>query len=126
MLLTQLIGSLRARAFRRPSGNHEQVIRKAPRGIRLKKVVLDDETVGVCPVIGDLACVVPSHNVDVRAVCAGRVIGIATSFASTLGIKNEPIHFSIIDTQDCGRVSMSSAAVNIGRIVIRLLACLGD
>ena len=115
---------IRARALRRPLGDHEQVRGKAPRRVRLEHVVLEDVVPRVLPVVRDLAGVVVAHDVDAAVLTAPGVGQVRATLLGTLGLRHEPVHLPPVDVQ--GRVDhgVGPTPIQVVAIVIGPIACL--
>ena len=109
----------------RPLGNHEQVGRQAPGGVRLEHVVLQHEVARIGPVVRDLAPVVVAHYVRVRrAERAERRVRAdrAAGREPTPGLAHEPVHLAVVDVAGGVEVLVRPAAVAVARIVERVEA----
>ena len=95
----------RVGAVRRPLRDHEQVLGQAPGRVGLEHVVLEDEVLGVGPVVRDLPRVVVAHHVHaalrgrrVRVLLAGAAVGIGGAAAKALfGLRHEAVHRPSVD-----------------------------
>ena len=112
-------------AARRPLGDHEQVGRQAPGGVRLEQVVLQDEVPRVRPVVRDLVPVVIAHHVGVagpeRADRDGRMPEAAARQAAA-GLADEPVHPAAGQVPHRVEVLVRAAGVAVGVVVVRLEA----
>ena len=122
-------GRVRAGAMRRPAADQVQVSGQGPRVDRLEHVILEDEILGVRPVIGDLAGVVVAH--DVRRIPGQahrrrRVRAGAAAGGRILGALDEPVHLAAVDVRDAVGQVVPRAAVHQARIVVGLVAALGS
>ncbi len=109
----------------RPTRDHGQMGGEAPGLDRLEHVVLEDEVLGVCPVVRDLAGVVPSHGVglplpphELRAVRAEGILP-AEAVAPLQRAGHEPVHSAAVDVRHGVRVAVGTALVDQGWIVER-------
>ena len=94
--------------------------RQAPRGVRLKHVVLQHEVARVRPVVRQLARVVIAHHIRsaARRSAAGRRVDVpARHPATTPLLGDEPIHAPAVDVRARGRRPVRPAGVDVGRIV---------
>ena len=89
------------RAVGRPFRYEEQVGRQAPRGVGLEHVVLEDEILGVGPVVREVASRVIPHHVGLGGIGARRVGRIQAAFPAGLGLPDEPVHLPAIDVGRC-------------------------
>src|ERR671937_1102035 len=96
--------------------------RKAPGGVRLEHVILEDEGLRVAPVVRDVAPVVVAHNVD--ASSGDRTSDLtrirAAAIAQRLSLqRDETVHRSVVDVVDRIHVLMWPTGVAIARVVER-------
>src|SRR3984893_19479902 len=104
------------------------MLRQAVRPDRLKEIVLQDELVCVCPVVGYLARVVVAHDVFAR-LCFGLCIaGTAFWVVGAAGLSllvrfNEAIHAALIDVSDRSGGAVRATEVRIvGILTVRAAA----
>ena len=110
------------RAVGRPLRDEEEVGRQAPRGVRLEHVVLQDEVLGVGPVVRDVARGVVAHHVGLYRVGACRIGGIEAALAPRLGLADEAVHLAAGDVGDGVDRRVRSSAVHVGMVDVRRYA----
>ena len=99
--------------------------RQAPRRDRLEHVILQDEILGVRPVVGDLPGVVIAHDIGRpgRQAHGGRRVGrAAAAVAAQLGGPDKAVHPATVDVSPEAHRTVPAAAVYQARIVIRPVA----
>ena len=119
---------VRAGAARRPAADQVQVGGQGPGVDRLEHVILQDEVLGVGPVVRDLPGVVVAHHVRRVAGQADRrrrVGGAAAPAGLVLGGPDEPVHLAAVDVGGRFGHVVAGAAVHQARIVVRLVAAFG-
>ncbi len=114
-----------ATALGGPLRDHEQVLRQTPGCVGLEHPVLEDEVVGVRPVVGDLVPGVVAHHVGLVAA-AGRVVGDGTALATALGLGHKPIHLAGVDVGQRIGLAVRSAAVHIMGVVVGVDTLAGE
>src|SRR5579884_1591231 len=105
-------------ALGRPLGDHVEVGGETPRGVRLEHVVLQDELLGVGPVVGDLPRVVVAHHVRAAAGRAGRQVGVDAAPDAALRLGNEAVHLAAVDVGDGVGGRVRPAVVEVGGVVV--------
>ena len=119
---------VRAGAPRRPAADQVQVGGQGPGVDRLEHVILQDEVVGVGPVVRYLPGVVVAHHVRCAAGQADRrrrVGGAAAPAGLVLGGPDEPVHLAAVDVGGRFGHVVAGAAVHQARVVVRLIAAFG-
>ncbi len=104
-------------ARRRPFGNHEEVLRQAPRRVRFEEPILQHVVACVLPVVGNLAVVVVAHDLDAAGAVGS--VGIAAPPAAALRRCDETVHLAAVDVVDRRLRRVRPAAVRILRVVKR-------
>jgi hypothetical protein len=87
-----------ALTIRRPRGHHEQMRRQTPRRGRFEHVILQDEIVGICPIVRNVPAVVITHHVIFA--CSGAVWSHRVGAAFGLRFEQaqiKPVHPAVID-----------------------------
>src|SRR6516162_7795537 len=110
-----------AAALRRPFRYLEQVLWQAPRGVRLEHVVLQDEIVGVGPIVAELGAVVETHHVEVGVLeRASRIIGILASLVLFgLRLLDEAVHLAPVDIVGGGSGAVAAPEIPVVGVVKR-------
>ena len=119
---------VRAGAARRPAADQVQVGRQGPGVDRLEHVILQDEVLGVGPVVRDLPGVVVAHHVRRVAGQAHRrrrLGGAAAPAGLVLGGPDETVHLAAVDIGGRFGHVVAGSAVHQARIVVRLVAAFG-
>ena len=117
---------VRAGAVRRPAADQVQVRGQGPRVDRLEHVILQDEILGVRPVVGDLAGVVVAHHVRRAAGQAHRCRrgGAAAAGGLILGALDEPVHLAAVNVREGVGEVVPGTAVDQAGVVVGLVAAL--
>ena len=105
-------------AFSRPLGYHKKVLRKTPGGIGLKHLILKNEILGICPVIGNFAGIMIAHDIRYRCSSAGRIVGALATGLSTLRAGDKAIHLSTINIKAGVDLPVRTAIIFIGSGVV--------
>ena len=106
-------------ALRRPARDDVQVGRLAPAEVRLEQVVLQHEVPGVRPVVGDLAGVVPAHDVQTVQTAAGGVERRGAAVLRRERLADEAVHLPLVDVGHGAAGSVRAARVRVARVVVR-------
>ena len=81
-------------------------------------MVLQDEVLGVGPVVRDVTLGVVAHHVRGSRIGAGRIGGIQATLASRLGLADEAVHLPAVDVGQGVDGGVRPAAVDIGVVDI--------
>ena len=104
--------------LRGPRGHHVQMGRQRPRFHGLEHAIVENEVLGVRPVVRDLGCGVVSHHVGRGAGVARGIVDVEALGAALGAHSHEPVHLPASFVGDGIGHAVRAAAIDVGGVVV--------
>ena len=106
----------------RPTGDEVEVIGERPRVDGLEHLVVEDEVLGVGPIVRDLGRGVVPHDVGRGGIGACGIRGVEAPLLGGGRLRDEAVHGAIVDVRPGVRDVVRTTAVDVVGVVVRRLA----